>query len=1122
MSLFKVRNWWKTQCPTIEPAYDSFSLHCARLCLEEGEKDSIVVGSHSGQLCIYRPSGGSTNLPDLDAEDTEGQPNQSSSPNDPFENVFQHADVILEVQLAFPVLAISSGKFTTTNKTDPRLQLAVLHPTKLCIYQIVTVDGLADHGDHTLLVTLCDHALSKPAFSLCHGPFGGVKGRDFLCVQHLDGSLKFFEQDGISYERTLATDRHIPSPMHYLQRVDCFVTVAPSWVLECYRYQDIAEALKSLRRHDPIWSLCVGEYALDLQVHQISNTESVIVILGENNLMCVSDTGKVRFIKKLDYSPICFHTFITGWYWEPGARLMLAVVSESGSLLLYESDQIIWSAQLGDVPVAISRANVTGLPGALVTLGATGSLTIGYLGSEPQLFRVPALNLAPFEIARCQKELLELEREIRAGVDPSDASIANAAAEKDVKLSLAIDEELVHCTHPTNIPPGVTTEMCQLSVTVQVELKLEVLQLTVATDEAIGCSKDAFLFRDVVAHSTERLDVWIYPTEQTMPATRTVTVYCSYTNKQGITRVIQKQILLPLKLFLKACQPSKEAQHKLTLSVASTAQNVAGGGLGQLFPEFASDGNSSSSALGLQPVGGGDGRRVTIVAAKNTNRFRIQSDDLGSMTLILECLISRLQGHSSDSDTRKDSSKPVVTISGVPSISGLLRSLQNHCDLRKAVKQLEEELEITTGQMRLFERRFVVKLQERSLRALDGILMLLKRNHSSVAKVCLQLKAIRQRMKLAQIDLAAILHLFHLCYTHTASGSGTKHLEHLTGLLIHSVADSTEQSYEEMLLPVVRFLDQTGPLKNTNEQPDTFDEAFFYTAKQNERSDVDVSIHSELLQKQLQRLLGRVNDRFMNATKTSGSGSGRNSVDFEDQPLPEAHNEEAEEEDEEPGTNNGSGFEFAKLGSTAMVELATTAADDAWVDDAEPDPEADTVVPPSTVAAAACTIPVLVVVICCWAVYLLRGGTHLCGTHACAGLGLLNWTVTGTGCAVGATGRCDGGLAGVGTTTDHRLGHVRGGRYGCANYLLLLLQLLRLLYGNGHQRTTGCRLQAHGTGIGTGRLLALDSVENDLLLLGGSSAARHLDRTDILSRYMHPYIAGCDCLCGRCCRNHLK
>lgn len=30
------------------------------------------------------------------------------------------------------------------------------------------------------------------------------------------------------------------------------------------------------------------------------------MLLGENNLICVSDTGKMRFIKKLDYTPVSF------------------------------------------------------------------------------------------------------------------------------------------------------------------------------------------------------------------------------------------------------------------------------------------------------------------------------------------------------------------------------------------------------------------------------------------------------------------------------------------------------------------------------------------------------------------------------------------------------------------------------------------------------------------------------------------------------------------------------------------------------------------------------------------------------------------------------------------------
>lgn len=60
----------------------------------------------------------------------------------------------------------------------------------------------------------------------------------------------------------------------------------------------------------------------------------------------------------------------------------------------------------------------------------------------------------------------------------------------------------------------------------------------------------------------------------------------------------------------------------------------------------------------------------------------------------------------------------------------------------------QEELEIRTGQIRLFERRFVVKLQERSLRALDGILMLLKNNHAGIAKTYSELKAINSQIKM--------------------------------------------------------------------------------------------------------------------------------------------------------------------------------------------------------------------------------------------------------------------------------------------------------------------------------------------------------------------------------------
>ncbi|XP_001659313.2 protein PTHB1 [Aedes aegypti] len=855
MSLFKICNWWKTQCPDVEPNYDSFSIHCTRLCLEEGEKDSIIVGSHSGYLSIYQPSNKAASDGDLEEDQY-------------FENVFQHSDVILETKLTLPVIGITSGKFTTASKAETKLHIAVLHPMKVCIYQILTLDGIADHGDHTKLLLLYEHPLGKAAFSMCRGNFGGVKGRDFLCIQHMDGSLKFFEQDGISFECDLPGERNIPSPIHYVPRTDCFVTVSPGWDLECYRYQDLSETNVSLRRTDPIWSICVGEYALDLNVHQISNVESLIIVLGENNLLCITDTGKLKFIKKLDYSPISFHSFIIGWYWEPDARLMIAIVSESGSLLLYEDSQIIWSAELPEIPVAISRANVSGLPGALVTMDNNGVLSVGYLGSEPHLFKVPPLNLAPFEVEKCQKEMMELEKEIRAGVDFTDIALTNAASERDVTLLIILDTKLERCTYPTNVNVS-ELSMCQIVVTATTHIKLELLQICISVDPSLKCSKQVFMFRDITANHVQKMESWIYPYELTIPADITINISCSYTNKQGITRVLQKYSVLPLEMFVKPTQASKEATHKVTLTSHGSEESLA-----NLFPEFISEG--TPHALGLLSLI--SGTKVTIVAAKNTNRYRVQSEDILGIPLMVFSLIERISRRSNCNTNQDGKNSPLkVSISSSPPIEALLEEVDKHYNLRQQFSKITDELEIRAGQMRLFERRFVVKLQQRSLRALDGILMLLKKNHNGIAKTYNELKEIQLQLRLSQIHLSALLNLCEACFIY--SDIPSKYLETVRSIFVTPVFDCSDHCWEEMMHPMVKFLSQNGPLRATS-GISSFDEKYVFTT--------DETFHFEQFKRQLSTLFARIGEKR--------SKTGRSSADFEEE-LEELADENASTSD---------------------------------------------------------------------------------------------------------------------------------------------------------------------------------------------------------------------------------
>lgn len=46
-----------------------------------------------------------------------------------------------------------------------------------------------------------------------------------------------------------------------------------------------------------------------------SRNENIVLILCENLLYGISDTSNIRFMKRLDYVPMCFCSFVAGWYY---------------------------------------------------------------------------------------------------------------------------------------------------------------------------------------------------------------------------------------------------------------------------------------------------------------------------------------------------------------------------------------------------------------------------------------------------------------------------------------------------------------------------------------------------------------------------------------------------------------------------------------------------------------------------------------------------------------------------------------------------------------------------------------------------------------------------------------
>ncbi|XP_065795460.1 protein PTHB1 isoform X4 [Muntiacus reevesi] len=205
MSLFKARDWWSTVLGDKE----EFDQGC--LCLADVDntgngQDKIIVGSFTGYLRIFNPHPVKTG---------DGA---------------QAEDLLLEVDLRDPILQVEVGKFVSGTEM---LHLAVLHSRKLCVYSVSGTLGNVEHGNQYQIKLMYEHNLQRTACNMTYGSFGGVKGRDLICIQSMDGMLMVFEQESYAFGRFLPGSL-LPGPLAYSSRTDSFITVSSCHQVESY------------------------------------------------------------------------------------------------------------------------------------------------------------------------------------------------------------------------------------------------------------------------------------------------------------------------------------------------------------------------------------------------------------------------------------------------------------------------------------------------------------------------------------------------------------------------------------------------------------------------------------------------------------------------------------------------------------------------------------------------------------------------------------------------------------------------------------------------------------------------------------------------------------------------
>ncbi|XP_042330198.1 protein PTHB1 isoform X2 [Sceloporus undulatus] len=690
MSLFKAREWWSTVVGNDEE-FDQGCLCVANVDNSSTEQDKIIVGSYMGFLRIYNP--------------------HPIKPGD----AMQPEDLLLEVQLREPILQVEVGKFVSGTEL---LHLAVLHCKKLCVYAVSGNLGNIEHGNQYQLKRMYEHTLQRTAFNMTYGPFGGTRGRDLICIQSVDGMLMLFEQESYSFGRFLPGFL-LPGPLTYSSRTDSFITVSSCRQVESIKYEVLAFAkdaetqeteqqkLGSGKRLVVDWVLNIGEQALDICVISVSQLISSVFVLGERNFFCLKDNGQIRFIKKLDRSPSCFLPYSVS------GNIVNTLIGNYNSILhIYQDVTLKWATQLPHIPVAVRVGKLLNLRGVIVTLSDSGNLQCSYLGTDPSLFQAPKVEAREINYEEYDAEMNKLQKIIREARKTKDI-VPKSEKNEDFSLGVTILPDLDSVSQ--TVDSEVKSEVVP-SITIKITVESRVLmrtKLSVHVQPPLALTHDKFIFElEPCVSKTFILSAFLK--RNSPPADLEGSALASYNTRTGAPRIAQCRFRLPLQLVCFPVQPSKTASQKLTIDTNKPSVSLAA-----LFPEFADQTDEDQlNALGFQLLAGS---RVTLLASKTSQRYRIQSEQLEDLWLITKELTLRLEEHF-----RKQNCKDFAcTFSGPIPLQEYFEIIDHHFELRLNAAKYEQLLSERAVQFRAIERRLLARFKDKTpapLQHLDTLL----------------------------------------------------------------------------------------------------------------------------------------------------------------------------------------------------------------------------------------------------------------------------------------------------------------------------------------------------------------------------------------------------------------
>lgn len=807
MSLFQAREWWSTQVSEDEE-FDTGCLCLANIDNEPSGANKIITGSYQGMLRMYYPK----------------------------QKEYKIEDLILESNMEAPILQIEAGRFVQGSR---EICMALLHPLKLSVYMVSAVSSGGSVNYYSMALAY-EHKLSRPAFNMCYGCFGGVRDRDYFCVQSLDGVLSFFEQESFAFSRMLTTNFLVPGPICYVPKIDSFVICTDAMCIEAYRYQVLAAAADNVdqtagdgapgKKVQVDWSTNIGEHARSIEVVRFSRSLSAnqqeILVVGEQTVYTLKDSGGIRLQKRLAEYGI---TASLAYKMPPespdaSANHNLILGTSTGHCLVLKEMQLVWCARLqGMVPAQICVDTVGGVRGMVVLMDGKGKLQICYLGTDPPTASLVNTEMKELNYDEMEEEHQELLRVIRqthgdGATEPEESLVVDSQVPQ--VLDLGMNEDDCDADDPVGRSDGMVMQLTvNLCVTLGGGKAVENVSITLKAPQCFALSQTS-IFIDKVEPGRPPViipvvfRVW----NKILCSNLEVAVCASYYSLNNEPRTVASSFWLPFALVAKPIPPVKNAKHKIQLDCNKQPpqlQVLFAGLLNQPHVSAAVS-QGMSNLLSIQYV---SGTEATVLMLKSSGRFCVQAAEFAALWVLTQELCNRLYeyfGPGGEGAAADDEEPFFITFQDSLPLHDYFALIDDHFDLRRHLDELRKDLADRTQQYRVIQKRLLVRFKDRNPSPLNHLDTLLNLTFEQTLLLTDAIDDVEQALRTVSCHLSAATELV-LLLVKFRFGMDEENFIALRRHLTPEVCDTTEQGWEEKVDTSLLHLLRTALARSVKE-----------------------------------------------------------------------------------------------------------------------------------------------------------------------------------------------------------------------------------------------------------------------------------------------------------------